>query len=261
MSHAASLAAFVRRHDPDRYLCTLFAPAAARETLFTLYALNHELARANEVTREVGLSLIRLQWWREVVEGDAKPGEVSGPVRLAVSEGRLAAAGLLAMVEAREREAEGGFATLDAWQAWLLAGAGGLAVAAWRALGGAAAEEVRVRRLGAGVGAVGQLRNVAAMARVGRCLLPEDVLMRHHFTPDAMVADPGGAPARLVRDDVSSIARALLGAPSRWDRAQSPAVLPAVLARRDVRLSVARGRERGVGDRGAVVRGWLFGLC
>ncbi len=261
VSHAVSLASFVRRHDPDRYLCTLVAPAAARETLFTLYAFNHELARANEVTREAGLSFIRLQWWREVVEGDAKPGEVSGPVRAAVAEGRLAARGLLAMIEAREREADGGFATLDAWDAWLLAGAGGLAVSAWRALGGDTAAEVRVRRLGAGVGAMGQLRNIGAMARLGRCLLPEDVLARNGLTLEAMVADAGGMPARSVRDEVATLARGWLGAPLRWDRAHISAVLPAVLARRDSHWKMERAGERGVGDRSAVVMAWLAGRC
>ena len=261
VSHAGSLAEFVRRHDPDRYLCTLFAPAPVRETLFTLYALNHELARANEVTREVGLSLIRLQWWREVVEGDAKPGEVSGPVRAAVAEGRLAAAGLLALIEARELEAEGAFATSDNWEAWLLAGAGELAANAWQALGGAAEDHTRVRRIGAGVGAVGQLRNIASMARVGRCLLPQDLLARHRLSLEALVADPGGTPARLVRDEVSKVARGLLGAPSRWGRAQAAAVLPACLARNDLRRKVERVGERGVGDRAAVLRGWLSGWC
>ena len=75
-----SLADLVRRHDPDRYFCTLFAPAAAREALFTLYAFNHELARAREVTREPGLALIRLQWWREVVEGAVRQHEVARPL-------------------------------------------------------------------------------------------------------------------------------------------------------------------------------------
>jgi len=47
----------VRRVDPDRYLTALFAPPARREALFTLYAFNHELARAREVVpRDVGLT-------------------------------------------------------------------------------------------------------------------------------------------------------------------------------------------------------------
>ena len=59
----------VRQHDPDRYFTALFAPAARREALFVLYAFNHELARARESVRQPMAALIRLQWWREVVEG------------------------------------------------------------------------------------------------------------------------------------------------------------------------------------------------
>jgi phytoene synthase len=59
-----AIAALVRRHDPDRFLTSLFAPPAQRDALLTLYAFNHELARAREVISEPPLALIRLQWWR-----------------------------------------------------------------------------------------------------------------------------------------------------------------------------------------------------
>ncbi len=59
----------VRRHDRDRYLCTLFAPDMAREALFALYAFNIEIAKTREAVSEPMLGQIRLQWWREAVEG------------------------------------------------------------------------------------------------------------------------------------------------------------------------------------------------
>ena len=58
-----------RRHDRDRYLCTLFAPDSAREGLFALYAFNIEIAKIREAVSEPMLGQIRLQWWREAVEG------------------------------------------------------------------------------------------------------------------------------------------------------------------------------------------------
>jgi 15-cis-phytoene synthase len=79
-----TMAALVRRHDPDRFLTSLFAPPEKRDALLTLYAFNHELARAREAVSEPPLALIRLQWWREVVEAvtcafrervSARPGE------------------------------------------------------------------------------------------------------------------------------------------------------------------------------------------
>src|SRR5579859_2497108 len=92
----------VRCHDPDRFLTALFAPAERRETLFLLYAFNHELARAREVASEPTLALIRLQWWREVVEGARRRHEVAGPLGEALDARRLDKDDLLAMVEGRE---------------------------------------------------------------------------------------------------------------------------------------------------------------
>src|SRR5579872_4109903 len=114
-----SLAEFVRRHDPDRYLTALFAPPDRREVLFTLYAFNHELARAREVVTEPPLALIRLQWWREVVEGARRRHEVAGPLGEALDAGRLDAGELRAMIEGREAEADTAIPTVAAWERYV----------------------------------------------------------------------------------------------------------------------------------------------
>jgi hypothetical protein len=108
---AASLAEFVRRHDPDRFLCALFAPAGWRDALFALLAYNHELARAREAARTPMVALMRLQWWRDAVEEAAagKPPrrhEVAAPLARAIGDALLDPADLLAMADARETEAE-----------------------------------------------------------------------------------------------------------------------------------------------------------
>src|SRR3954454_22001238 len=99
--------ALVRRHDPDRFLTALFAPAPRRDALMVLYAFNHELARARTVASETPLALIRLQWWREVVEGGARRHEVPPPVSRAIAAGALPAERLLPLIEAREAETYG----------------------------------------------------------------------------------------------------------------------------------------------------------
>jgi hypothetical protein len=99
-------AAIVQRHDPERFVTVLFAPEAARETLFTLYAFNHELARAREVASMPTLALIRLQWWREVVDGAQRGHEVATPLHEAIANGRLDPAALHSMIDARMLEAE-----------------------------------------------------------------------------------------------------------------------------------------------------------
>ena len=229
--------AIVRRHDPDRFFTTLFAPAQHRDTLWTLYAFNHELARAREMAREPFAALIRLQWWREVVEGARRRHEVATPLGAALDEGRLLAADLLGMVDAREAEAEP-MDTLAAFEAYLLGSAGGVMVAAARALD--EAEPERVRRAGAAYGAMGVLRNVPAVARQGRCVLPEDVL-REAGSSGAAVAAAATVP-EAARMRVTTLARDWLEPAPRVPRHALAAVLPVVLARRALRGKAEGGR-------------------
>ena len=70
-------AALVQAGDPDRFLAAMAAPAALRGGLFTLYALNLEVAKAPFVTQEPMIAEMRLQFWRDTV-ADAVAGK---PVR------------------------------------------------------------------------------------------------------------------------------------------------------------------------------------
>ena len=62
--HCADL---VRERDRDRWLATLYAPAAVRPALFALHALDLELAAVVATTTEAMLGEIRLAWWREAL--------------------------------------------------------------------------------------------------------------------------------------------------------------------------------------------------
>ena len=249
-----AMAATVRRHDPDRFLTALFAPPDKRDTLLTLYAFNHELARAREVVSQPPLALIRLQWWREVVEGAQRRHEVAEPLRAAIDRGELSANDLLALIEAREIEAEPSVETLDAWRGYLLASAGGLAVTAARLL--RAPDPEALRPLGAAYGAAGVLRSIAVLARQHRCLLPNDVLANHGLSPEAVIAQPCATPA--VRQ-LAELAGSWLSVPPRLPRHAIAAALPFVLARRDLRRVPHAPLQRGLGDRLAVVLAGLRG--
>lgn len=216
-----TLADTVRRHDPDRYFTALFAPTARREALFTLYAFNHELAHAREAAlREPGLALIRLQWWREVVEGAARRHEVATPLRAELAAGRLDPEECLRMIEGRDMEAEDGMADLAAFERYCLAAHGSVMAAAGKALG--VADVSGLRRVGAGCGAVWVMRK---------------------------------RPEWLPEGDVVGAARGWLAVPKELRR--NAAALPAVLAARDLGRGV---RPRLVWDQLAVVgRAW-FGV-
>jgi len=63
------LDALVRRVDPDRWLSSRFvADPQARADVVTIYAYDHELARAPRVATNALMGEIRLAWWREVLD-------------------------------------------------------------------------------------------------------------------------------------------------------------------------------------------------
>ena len=252
----AAIVALVRRHDPDRFLTALFAPSEKRDALLTLYAFNHELARAREVVSEPPLALIRLQWWREVIEGVRRRHEVAAPLRAAIDAGELDRGDLLSLIDAREAEAEPAFETLASWREYVSGSAGGVAVAAGRLLGAPAPEALRP--LGAAYGIAGLLRSIPAHSRQGRCLLPVDVLARHDLVPEGVIANPSAVAAGPAMQEIAHEGLMLLRR-LRLPRRSIAAVLPAVLARRDLRRAPVFPPERGIADRLAVVLAGVAG--
>ena len=259
------LAALARRHDPDRFLCALFAPAERREALFTLIAYNHELARAREAARTPLVALMRLQWWREAVEQAAagKPPrrhEVAAPLHAAIAAGALDPADLMAIADAREAEAEeGGIPTGAAFQAYLRGSAGGVAVAAGRLLGAPPATLPALQQAGAAYGLAGVLRSVPALAAQGRCLLPEDALTAAGLTAEAVLAAPDSVAVGRVARALAQAGLESLPTTAGALRALPPgavaAALPLVLARRDLRRIAGTGRLRPqTAGRGALDR-------
>jgi phytoene synthase len=194
--------------DPDRYFCTLFAPGPAREHLALLYLFNHELARAREVASEPMLALVRLQWWREVVAGQAKRHELATPLRAALDAGIFAPEDLLGLIEAREVEAEPEIPDLQTFLAYARGTAGRLARIAGRRLG---ADSQAVEDLGTAYGISGILRAAPVLARQQRCLLPTDGTPESAIIAHArglLTARPPGValaaalPAALARHDL-----------------------------------------------------------
>ncbi len=218
------IAALVRRVDPDRFFCALFAPAAVRAHLWLLAAFNHELARARAMVREPAVMHIRLQWWREVLEGAERRHPVATPLTAALRAGLLEPEGLLRMIDGREIEAEDCIETVELWRAYLLATQGELTAQAGRLLGVGALD--RLRLVGAAYGAGWLLRTGR------RSLLPAGV----------GAAELAGIGLGWLREGWV-----------RLPRGQRASVLPGVLAGRDLRRFGVPFVGRGIGDRLAVV--------
>jgi 15-cis-phytoene synthase len=268
-----SLAGFVRRHDPDRFLCALFAPPERRDALLALVAYNHELARAREAARTPMVALMRLQWWRDAVEEaiEGKPPrrhEVAGPLAAAIQDARLDPADLLALADAREAEAEeeeDGLPAVPAFEAYLRGTAGRLAVAAGRLLGAPPEASPSLEQRGTAYGAAGVLRAVPALARQGRCLLPADLLAAHGLTAAKVLRDPTAPALRGVAAELLAREATRAPPPGPVPAPWIAACLPAVLARRDARRLRTRGvvadPARTTGDRLAVTFAALRGRC
>src|SRR5260221_5343506 len=100
----------VRRYDHDRFLTALFAPADRRDDLFALYAFNLEIAKIRETVTEQMLGRIRLQWWRETIEGFAagtvRKHALAEPLADAVRRRDLPTATLLRLIDGREQDVE-----------------------------------------------------------------------------------------------------------------------------------------------------------
>ena len=82
----SGLGAIVRAAGRERYVATLFAPEARREALFSLYAFDAEIDRIRDLVHDPLPGEIRLQWWRDVLNGE-RDGEARGhPVASALRE-------------------------------------------------------------------------------------------------------------------------------------------------------------------------------
>ena len=168
----------VRRHDNDRYLAALFAPADRREALFALAAANLEIARIREAVSEPMLGQMRLQWWREAVDeiaaGRVRRHEVVEPLAEAVRRFDLPIAELHPLIDARafdlEDRAPRDLAELDAYAEATTAPLNRLALHLLGVAGAAAGPAASA--LGRATALTGLLRAIPFHARQRRVYLP-----------------------------------------------------------------------------------------
>jgi phytoene synthase len=169
--------------DKDRFLATLFAPAAQRAALHSLYAFNLEVARVREAARGPMAGEIRLQWWSDVLAGVGRGEVESSPVAAAllatVARYRLPVELLQALVDARRLdlydEPPGTLADLERYAIDV---SGGLFATAARVLGGGLPTDALARHAGVVHATAGLLEAFPVHAAAGRLFLPLDVLAR-----------------------------------------------------------------------------------
>lgn len=242
----------VRRHDPDRFLTTLFAPAKEREDLLTLYAFNLEVAKTREVVSEALLGHIRLQWWRETIEdlyagAEPRAHEVVRPLADLIARRQLTRSRFERLIAAREHDLEDEPpATLKALEDYAEGTSASLAALALETLGvrDRAADET-AREVGIAWALTGLLRAVPFHAERHRLYLPQDLIMAAGARPSELFDRGRTAGLEQVVRQVADRAREHLAAARRCRAALPRAALPAVLLARLADAYLAELRRSG----------------
>jgi phytoene synthase len=76
--------AMLRDSDRDRYLACLLSPEDKRGALAALYAFNAELARIRDLVHEPLPGEVRMQYWRDLLDGNAHGSTEANPVASAL---------------------------------------------------------------------------------------------------------------------------------------------------------------------------------
>lgn len=180
----------VRTFDKDRYLAALFAPAEARPHLHALYAFAGEIVRVRAMVREPLPGEIRLQWWRDALNGEAW-GEVSAnPVAAAlidtVARCDLPREQLIAFIDAHAFDLyEDAMASLADLDAYAMRTSGALfALSAQVLCGKEGADASMAAAMSAGIawGVAQRLRSFPHDLAHRQMFVPLDLLTQHGVT-------------------------------------------------------------------------------
>jgi 15-cis-phytoene synthase len=240
VSYCADL---VRSTDRDRFIATLFAPAPNRDALYTLYAFNIEVAQVRHRAREATSGEIRLQWWREVIQGErhgeATASPVAAPLLNTIERHRLPVQTILALLEARRFDFyDEPMRTLAELEDYALKTTSAVIALAAQILGvdaGAAAGPA-----GIAYGLTELLAAVPQHAARRQLYLPIELLDRHHIDVADVFAGRSSPALNQAAAQLRLVARHHLAAAADRLRSLAPPALPAFLPIAPVRRTLDR---------------------
>lgn len=229
----------LRNADPDRYLSVLYAPQPVRDDLIALHAFNAEIASVRDRVSQPLPGEIRLQWWRDLIEGAGEPdGSPLAEALLAAMETHgLPRDALANMLEARifdlYDDPMPSVADLEGYAgetASALIQLASLVVAP----GSASDYAIAAGHAGCAQAIAGLLRSLPIHRARGQCYVPADILASAGITRDRLIegTDRQGigrvvsAMVALGRSHFTAFMEASKGMPP----ALRPAYLPAFLA-------------------------------
>jgi 15-cis-phytoene synthase len=230
----------VRAVDKDRFLAALFAPAEKRGSLLALYAFNSEIASVRDRAREPMPGEIRLQWWRDVLNGERAGEAAANPVAAALIDTiggfKLPAAPLLVLIEAHAFDLyDDPMPTLAAFEAYGRKTESSLLELAARIADGnpSAAIESAAEHGGIAIAIATVLRSFARHASRRQVYVPFDFLDRRGVRAEHILAGRTTTELREALADLRAEARrhveALEATLPQLPAAIVPAFLPAAL--------------------------------
>lgn len=173
----------VRAGDKDRFLATLFAPQKHRRALYALYAFNIEIKHVRDRAHQPMPGEIRLQWWRDALNGLGRGDVASHPVAMAFRETvvryQLPPAAILDMIDAHTFDLyDEPMSSREELEAYAARTAGTVFESACRILGGRPTEKVVniARFAGHAETIVGLLAELPRHATRRQLYMPIDVM-------------------------------------------------------------------------------------
>jgi phytoene synthase len=228
--------ALVRRFDPDRHVAALFAPADRRAYLYALAAFALEVGGVRAAVKEPMPGEIRLQWWRDVINGEREEeawgNPVAGALLKTMADNRLPVKPFLDLIDARVADlyddpppdwnALEGY--LGETQSSLIRLAA-IILANGEDPGAADA----AGHAGVAIGLVALLRAFPWHARRGQILIPQDLLAAVGVERDDIVSGRDGEGLRAALAEMRSRARDHLMKAQALKAAIRPDIMPAFL--------------------------------
>ncbi len=218
-----------------------------RPALAALYAFQAEVGRTREAVSEPMLGLIRLQWWRETVDGafagTPRRHDVAETLAAGLAGTGWARADFERIIEARAQDLEEtGPEDLAALEAYARDTGGATQQLAMDLFAGDAAAREAAAGVGTAWSLVGLLRALAYHARWRKVFVPRAVLARHGLVPEDVIRGRHSPAMAAALGELAGRAREHLGAARevRVSRAHLPPLLLAPLAERYLRALEAR---------------------
>jgi 15-cis-phytoene synthase len=252
--------ALVKANDRAAWLSTLFMPPDKRKAVHALHAFAIEAARVRDVVSGPLPGEVRLQWWRDMLEGEARGSVSANPVAAALDRTivryGLPRAALTGMVDARIHDLyDDPHATVVDLEGYC----GETSSALIRldtlilADGSDPGPADAAGHAGVALGLVRLLQGIAPNAARGHVDIPGELMQRHGVEVADLLAGRDTPPIRNALAELRRLARHHLAAAERnlgaVPRACRPAFLPLAL----VRPLLDRMERRDDGPFGEVV--------